>query len=304
MELNKIYNMDCISGMSQILPDESVDLIIADPPYFKVIGEKWDYNWRTEIDYIEWSKNWFKEASRVLRKGGSFYLFGYFRILSRLLPHIENQGLELRQQIILNKGMQAVSGRATKNYKMFPNVTESILFFYKDSKPFVKSLLKARQKELNISAKEINERLGVKSNGGGMWSIYTGNNICEQLPTEDFWHKLEEILQFSYPYHKIATTFNTQLGFTDVWSDINFYEEKRYHPTQKPQKLLQRLVLTSSNSGDIVLDPFMGGGSTAVSCILNNRNYIGFELDKDYYESSLSRIEKVLTTPSQMSIDL
>lgn len=60
--------------------------------------------------------------------GGSFYLFGYFRMLSRLLPILEKYGFELRQQIVLNKGMQAVSGRATKNYRMFPNVTESIPF--------------------------------------------------------------------------------------------------------------------------------------------------------------------------------
>ena len=59
-------------------------------------------------------------------------------MLSKLLPILEDSGLELRQQIILNKGMQAVSGRATKNYKMFPTVTESILFLYKDSKPFAK----------------------------------------------------------------------------------------------------------------------------------------------------------------------
>ena len=104
-----------------------------------VIGEKWDYLWRTEEDYLEWSEKWIAEAARVLRMGGSFYLFGYFRMLSRLLPILEKYGFELRQQIILNKGMQAVSGRATKNYRMFPNVTESILFLCKDPKPFAKS---------------------------------------------------------------------------------------------------------------------------------------------------------------------
>ena len=57
MKKNIIYNMDCIDGMNKYIDDESVDLIIADPPYFKVIGEKWDYNWRTEEDYIDWSKN-------------------------------------------------------------------------------------------------------------------------------------------------------------------------------------------------------------------------------------------------------
>lgn len=290
MELNVIYNTDCILGMADRIENESIDLVIADPPYFKVIGEKWDYLWRTEDDYLEWAKKWIVEVSRVLRKGGSFYLFGYFRMLSRLLPILEESGLELRQQIILNKGMQAVSGRATKNYKMFPNVTESILFLYKDPKPFAKRFLRERQKELGLSAKEINELLGVKSNGGGMWSIYTGKNVCNQLPTEDLWNKLQNILQFDLPYKKICQTYNPQLGITDVWDDINFYAEKRFHPTQKPQKLIERLILASSNEGDLVLDPFMGGGSTAIACVSTKRNYLGFEIDPSYYENSLYRL--------------
>lgn len=291
MDLNIIYNEDCVSGLNERIPDESVDLIISDPPYFKVIGQKWDYMWRTEEDYLEWSEKWIKEAARVLRKGGSFYLFGYFRMLSRLLPLLEDAGLELRQQLILNKGMQAVSGRATKNYKMFPNVTESILFLYKDSKPFVKEYLKSRQKELGLTAKFINEALGVKSNGGGMWSIYTGKNVCKQLPTEEIWEKLQEILDFNLPYNKISQTFNPQMGITDVWDDIKFYGEKgRFHPTQKPIDLIERLVLASSNENDVVLDPFMGSGTTAVVCKNYGRNYIGFEFDEEYFEKSLERI--------------
>lgn len=240
MDTNIIYNIDCVAGMNQMIDDESIDLIIADPPYFKVIGEKWDYLWRTEEDYLEWSEKWIAEAARVLRMGGSFYLFGYFRMLSRLLPILEKYGFELRQQIVLNKGMQAVSGRATKNYRMFPNVTESILFLCKDPKPFAKSFLKQRQKELGYSAKQINEMLGVKSNGGGMWSIYTGKNVCEQLPTEELWDKLQTILEFNIPYDKISQTYHAQMGLTDVWDDVNFYEEKdRIHPTQKPQNCLQ-----------------------------------------------------------------
>lgn len=295
--LDSVLNVDCLEGFKGI-EDESVDLIIADPPYFKVIGEKWDYMWRTEEEYIEWCKQWFKEVNRCLRKGGSFYLFGYFRMISYLLPILENMGLSLRQQIVVNKGIKAVSGRATKNYKMFPNVTESILFFVKDSKPFVKDLLKSRQKELGLKSKQINEALGVKSNGGGMWSIYTGNNICKQMPTLELWKKLEEVLEFSYPYEKIAITFNAQIGFTDVWDDIDFYKERkvRIHPTQKPLDLINRLVLTSSNASDVVLDPFMGSGTTAVSCVINNRKYIGFELDEEYYKLSMDRIHKYTYT--------
>ena len=297
MDLNCCILGDCIEKMKSI-PDGSVDLVIADPPYWKVVGQEWDYQWRTEKDYIEWSLRWIKEVARILRIGGTFYCFGYFRTLTFLVPYLDNMGLELRQQIILDKGMRAVSGRATKNYKMFPNVTESILFIIKDNKRFIKPFLKSRQQALGLTAKEINEALGVKSNGGGMWSIYTGKNVCEQFPTEELWNKLSRVLQFNLPYNKLAQTFNPQMGYTDVWNDIDFYKEKRYHPTQKPIKLIERLIAASSNEGDIVLDPFSGCGSTQLSCIDWKRNYIAIELDKQYYETALKRIELLNLSPS------
>ena len=295
--LNKIYNEDCLEGIKSI-PDNSIDLAVADPPYWKVINEQWDYQWRTESDYVEWCIKWMKEVARVLRIGGTFYCFGYFRILVLLIPYLESLGLELRQQIVIDKGMRAVSGRATRRYKMFPNVTESVLFIIKDNKKFVKPFLKERQEALGLTAKQINEALGVKSNGGGMWSIYTGNNVCEQFPTKELWDKLSHVLSFDCPYEKVAQTFNPQIGVTDVWSDINFYEEKHIHPTQKPLKLIHRLIQASSHEGDIVLDPFSGVGTTQVVCIQTNRNFIGFELNKEYYDKACNRIKMELAQPT------
>ncbi|MDX4050348.1 DNA methyltransferase [Aliarcobacter skirrowii] len=291
--INKIIHGDCIEILKK-LDNESVDLIIADPPYWKVVGEKWDYKWRTLEDYIEWSILWLNQIERVLRKGGTFYLFGYFRTLVYLIPELDKLNMELRQQIIINKGMQSVSGRATKNYKIFPNVTESILFFVKDSKPFIKDFLKQRQKELGLSSKQINELLGVKSNGGGMWSIYTGKNICKQVPTRELWEKLKIILKFDIPYENISITFNSIMGITDVWDDISFYEKNRIHPTQKPYKLIERLILASSNENDLVLDPFSGSGTTALVAKQLNRNFIGIEIDEEYKQSSEERLAKVL----------
>jgi len=290
--MNKIILGDCIDELSK-LSDKSVDLIIADPPYWKVIGEKWDYQWRTEKDYVEWSIKWIKEASRVLRYGGSFYLFGYFRTLALLIPYFDKLKLDLRQQILVDKGMRAVSGRATKNYKLFPNTTESILFITKDNKKFVKPFLKEHQAKVGLKAKEINEALGVKSNGGGMWSIYTGKNVCEQFPTKDLWEKLQKILKFDLSYEKVAQTFHPQMGLTDIWRDIDFYKEKRVHPTQKPLTLIKRLILASSNEGDLIVDPFAGSGSTAIASLQLNRNFITFDLDEKYYNEVIKRTEKI-----------
>jgi len=189
--------------------------------------------------------------------------------------------------------MRAVSGRATKKYRLFPNTTESILFITKDNKKFVKPFLKERQQALGLKSKEINEGLGVKSNGGGMWSIYTGKNVCEQFPTKKLWDKLEKVLDFKLSYENVAQTFNPQMGLTDIWRDIDFYKEKRVHSTQKPLKLIKRLILASSNEGDLVLDPFAGSGSTALASIQLKRDYITFETDEAYYKEVIKRIEEV-----------
>jgi DNA modification methylase len=68
----------------------------------------------------------------------------------------------------------------------------------------------------------------------------------------------------------------------------------KIHPTQKPEELIERLVLASSNVGDLVLDPFSGSGTTAVVCKKNSRNFIGFELDKEYYDKAVDRIASTL----------
>lgn len=293
--LNKILCGDVIEQLKKI-PKDSVDLVVADPPYWKIINEKWDYQWRTEQDYINWSKEWIKEIYRALKLGKTFYLFGYFKTLALLLPELQKIGFTLKQQIIINKGMRSVSGRATKNYKIFPNVTESILYLYKDSRQFIKPFLKERQMAKKLSSKKINELLGVKSNGGGMWSIYTGKNICEQIPTKEYWHKLQKILDFTLPYENVSIVFNPQMGYTDVWSDIDFYKEKRFHPTQKPTKLIKRLILASSNKGMTVLDPFVGAGSTALAAKELERNYIGIDIDKKYCKIAERRIKDLKKT--------
>ncbi len=274
------------------MKDESIDLVIADPPYWKVVWEKRDYMRKTEEEYIERSIERIKEAHRITRKGWTFYLFWYFRTLSKLITPIQKIWFELKQQIIIDKGMQAVSWRATKNYTIFPNVTESCLYFVKDSYPYVKSLLKEAQKKVWLKSKQINEMLWVKANWWGMRSIYTWDNICKQIPTKENRTTLKIILNLNVDYDDIGIIFNPELWITDVRTDINFYSEKRIHPTQKPLKLISRLIKASSNEGMVVFDPFMGSGATAVAAIANKRKYLWFELDKEYYNKSLKRISE------------
>lgn len=82
---------------------------------------------------------------------------------------------------------------------------------------------------------------------------------------------------------------NTVFRYPSGKSDI--------HPTQKPVNLMRRLILASSREGDLVLDPFMGSGTTAIACIKEKRHFIGFELNKEYYEKACDRIENELREP-------
>lgn len=283
---------DSILSIAKECNDNSVDLAIVDPPYFRVINQKWDYKWKTIEDYVGWSEQWISLLQRKIRYGGSMYLFGYFRHLVSLIPIAEKYGFVLRQQIVINKGMQSVAGRKTSTYKIFPNVTESILFFVKDNRKIIKPLLKSRAEELGLKAKEINERLGVKSNGGGMWSIYTGKNICEQFPTKKTWDKLMTVLEMDMKYEDYAQTFHPQKGLTDVWTDVEFYFKGRIHPTEKPYNLIERLVLSSSNEGDVVLDPFAGSGVTALAAANNGRRSISYEICEEYADAAIERLKQ------------
>ncbi len=290
--LLRLLQGDCLDHLRNVA-DGTIDLVVADPPYWKVVNQKWDYKWRTLDEYVEWSALWLREALRVLRYGGSLYLFGFFRTVAHLVPILEQLGYDVRQRIVVAKGKQAISGRNTRKYKMFAVETEDILFAVKDPKPFVRSYLKEKQRRKGLTAKEINIALGVKSNGGGMWSIYTGNNVDAQIPTPEAWACLGRLLGFHLPYRRVAQTFNRELGFTDVWSDINFYGFKRLHPTQKPEELINRVVRVSSNPGDVVLDPFMGSGTTGVVCKRGGRGFVGIELDPEMLAAAESRIAGV-----------
>lgn len=289
--LNQILPGDCIEELKRI-PDRSIDLVILDPPYWKVVNERWDFEWRTKDEYTAWCMEWFTEIARVIKLSGSLYIFGYTRNLIYLYKDIIELGFIFRQEIIVDKGMRSLGGRKTSTYKMFPTVTETVWFFTFNSKPYIKEFLKNRQKELGLTALEINKQLGVKVNGGGVWSLYTGNNILAQVPTEEMWAKLQKVLKFDLPYTEIGQTFNIELGYTNVWNDIDFYKEKRLHKTQKPVKLIERIIKASSKEGMVVLDPFMGSGATAIASINLNRNFIGIEKDLEYVRTSRNRIKE------------
>ena len=80
--------------------------------------------------------------------------------------------------------------------------------------------------------------------------------------------------------------------FSDIQIVKNVSKEKTGHPCPVPVALMERIILLTTNEGDTVMDPFMGSGTTAIACMNTNRNYIGFEIDKQYYDIAINRVNE------------
>lgn len=290
IEKNKIYNMDCLQYLTQ-LQDLTIDAVILDPPYFMVVKEEWDNKWKTLQEYLVWVEEIMIQLERVSKYSCSMWIFGYPYQLSFIIPLCEKHGFTYRQHITINKGIKSVAGRTSSKLKMFPTATEYVVYFHKESRFLIRDILRKKQKETKIKSTDINAKLGKAINGGGTWSTIAGEKQKNlQYPTKEDWNKLNEIFGgIDEKYEDYVYKFNSIQGLTDVWDDINFYDKtyKKKHPTQKPYKLIERIVNCSTDANDNVLDIFMGSAMTGLVCKQNARNFYGCELDKKYFEDNL-----------------
>ena len=145
---------------------------------------------------------------------------------------------------------------------------------------------------MRIFNKKINELLGHRQ---AEHSFYTKTQWS--LPTEDTYIQLQKIMELPMPYQELSNwynnlryTYNNQKQHHSVMN----YEiaKKQGHVTPKNTDMLEYLIKTSSNENDIVLDCFMGSGSTGVAALNTNRKFIGIELDENYFEIASKRIEE------------
>lgn len=281
--IDTVVNEDIFTYIAKV-PDCSINTIVLDPPYYRVVDEDWDKQWKTFDDYLRWMDTVAEHMSRVSKHSGSVWLFGMAYQLAYLIPIFEKHGFTYRQHIVLFKGLKSVAGRTSSKLKMFPTATEYIVYFHKEARPIIKKYLQDKMAESKKTPLEVNTALGKATNGGGKWSTLAGirqQNI--QYPTREDWDALKPLLHLEWEYNDYVYKFHLPSGFTDVWSDINFQEKGRIHPTQKPSALIERILRCSTDTGDIVLDPFMGSGQTARVAKTLGLHYTGCELDEKYY---------------------
>ena len=138
---------------------------------------------------------------------------------------------------------------------------------------------------------------GVSLKGGGLLSHYWGNAQW-MFPTEKHYKSLQKTGYFKKPYEDfrqeyedLRYTHNLDINHKNVWISTERNNGK-LHSCQKPLDILERIIKTSSNEGDIILDCFMGSGSTGVACMNTNRKFIGIELDENYFNIAKQRIEE------------
>lgn len=252
-EYGKLFNIDAIE-LLQSLDDSSVDLIFADPPY-NIKKAEWD-TFSSQQEYVEWSMAWIKEANRVLKSTGSLYICGFSEILADIKWASSSmfKGCKWLVWFYRNKGNLGNDwGRSH----------ESILHFRK-SKDFTFNIDEARipyNKHTLKYPKRTQADSSQFSNGKKSKYVWEPHPLGAK-PKDVF----------------------------DIPTISNGSWEKYPHKTQKPVELLRKIILSSSNEDDLVLDPFGGSGTTYAVSEAYKRKWIGTELEKDYCEMIQERV--------------
>ncbi len=255
-ENGELWYGDSIKWLTS-LPSNSVDVVFADPPY-NIKKANWD-NFESQEEYIKWSMSWIEQASRVLKPSGTLFICGFSEILADL-KHPSSKYFKSCRWIIWHYKNKANLGSD------WGRSHESILHFRK-SKEFTFNID-------NIRIPYSEHTLKYPSHPQAETSQYgngkNGNHIWEPNPHGA---KPKDVIE-------IPTTCNGM-------------HEKTPHPTQKPEELLRKIILASSNKGDIVLDPFCGSGTTPVCAEQLKRKWLACDLSTEYLEWASERIELV-----------
>jgi DNA modification methylase len=242
LEINKIYNEDCIIGMQRI-KNESIDCIITDPPYgiakkkplvgkskgkITTLSSEWDI-FESMEDFQEFTKKWLTECKRVLKPTGSIAVWGDRRNIFLVQPILE---------------------------ELFPKFLDLITWIKRDAPPNVSQRGLAASTEFCL--------VYCKSEKG--WT-FNGKDLKK------------------YNNGKQAR------NYLDIQRSMT-KKERLPHPTQKKIETQMFLVEMMSNENEVILDPFVGSGTLPEAALRLNRNFIGFEIDKNYYNGALQRIKE------------
>ncbi len=278
--MNVVFNRSCHPKMQE-LADASVDMIFTDPPYFQyraqnvkklrnhkdVVTEFAFDGFRSQEEYLTFLEDILKETFRVAKSGASGYLFCADDFVSYLNRIIESAGFKVRKVIHWHKTnpFPAISSR-----KMFANSMELLIHFSKGS-------------PATWNHKPVNEMHNYRN------TAITGADIESLIVKYRGEDKIGQLLGLMKDALRDGTLDNL------IETPICIGKERTSHKTQKPLKVCIPFIEISSSPGDVILDPFMGAGSTAIAALQTRRNFVGYEIDSGYCDLILSRFHDFLT---------
>lgn len=246
---NQIIQGDILEAIAKI-PDCSVDVAFADPPFnLKKKYSAYDDTKGVE-EYLDWCYQWLSEMVRVTKPSGSILVHNIPKWLIHYGAYL-NKVANFRHWI----SWEAVGAPLGKT--LLP-AHYGILFYTKEPKGFK------------------------------FFDTRVPHKVCRScsIPLKDYGGKKDQM----HPFGTILS---------DVWTDIHRIRHKKRrdeHPCQLPELLLERLILMTTEVGDIILDPFVGTGTTAVAAKKLGRNYIGIEIDKKYVDIANGKLQNVIPT--------
>ena len=260
MELNNVYNVDCFSGLRE-MESNSVNLTVTSPPYD---------NLRTYGNITDWNYEIFKpiaeELYRVTKPGGIVvWIVGDATVNGgetgssfKQALYFQEIGFKIHDTMIYHKNSSAFPARI--NSKRYTQIFEYMFVFVKG---------------------KIRDDISLIADKRNKWAGWTNWGQHTQYDSEGNLVKAQNI--------KPIAEFSLR---TNIWKyNVAFNDKIVRHPAVFPEQLAEDCILSWSVEGDTVLDPFMGSGTTAKMAMLNNRNFIGFEVNEEYYNGILNRLE-------------
>jgi len=301
---SRLFFGDCLTESDKI-ESGTVDLILTDLPYGTVTNiassdtVKHGMQNKTNWDCVIETEKIYEIANRILRKNGKIILFAQQPFTTELINK-QTPNINFNYSMIWKKDHFAnslIAKKAPLNYY------EDVLVFSKsgsgennETKNYL-TTEKEKAYKAGWTDKKLRTLCGVSLKGGGLLCHYWGVGQW-MMPTEKIYNKLKETGFFEKPFTelkelnlKYEATFNLWEG-KKIKSNVLEYKKdyEGLHPTQKPILLLEDLVKTFSNEGNLVVDLTMGSGSTGVACKNTNRSFIGIEKDENYFKIAEQRI--------------
>ncbi|MGI0489730.1 DNA-methyltransferase [Pantanalinema rosaneae CENA516] len=244
------------------LQTESVDLIIADPPY-NLSKAEWD-TFASQQAYIDWSIQWIKEAARILKPTGSLYVMGFSEILADL-KHPSSQYFDRCRWLVWYYKNKANLGND------WGRSHEAILLLRKTNR--------AKMNIENIRIPYGNHTLKYPVHPQAITSQYSQGEAEKRWTPNPQGAKPKDVIE-------IPTLCNGM-------------REKTAHPTQKPEELIRKFVLASSDRDDLIVDPFSGSGTTLVVAEQLGRKWLGCDLSPQYNQWAIQRLQTVQPLPDR-----